>query len=351
MVYLNQQIQALKEAVLSGETLSYFAYWRISNKDVLNGVNIHLSGEEGMAAKGYADVPVDSSIIERIATKKAYKKGFHYSDNIYKLVGIGLASNENLQVKATIEQKFSSTSLRNKYFIAKYYNSFEEELTKNLPAEAIEPFDILLSVLHGASVSESVQKEILYLFSQTANDLIDLLLLEDIAKYYVAKTVTKELFINKPPYELVVGVLNNFDNAVRKITGARRKDHPSFAINDEYDVQDVLYVILKSIFPKLKDEDPTPRVGAKYNKIDLILRDQGILVEVKMIKKGDSNEKKFVEELKNDIQSYNKSQWLEHLICFVYDPFNKTKDKQNFYDLDGTQTIDENTFSVKVIVV
>ncbi len=116
------------------------------------------------------------------------------------------------------------------------------------------------------------------------------------------------------------------------------------------DVQDVLYVMLKSIFPTLKEEDPTPIVGAKSNKIDLIHREEGILIEVKMQKQSDSNERDFIEQLKNDIQSYRNSHWLRHLIFFVYDPLGKTKDAHNFYDLNGTQSINGTAFSVEIVL-
>jgi hypothetical protein len=116
-------------------------------------------------------------------------------------------------------------------------------------------------------------------------------------------------------------------------------------------VQDVLYVILKSIFPTLRDEDPIPKVGAKSTKIDLILRNEKILIEVKMIKAKDSNETHFIEQLKVDFESYHECQWLDKLFCFVYDPFKKTKDLSNFNDLNGERKKGNHSFDVELIVV
>ena len=91
-------------------------------------------------------------------------------------------------------------------------------------------------------------------------------------------------------------------------------------------------------------------MGSKYNKIDLIVREEGIMIEVKMIKEKDTNEKEFIEQLKNDIQSYYKYKFLKDLLIFVYDPQNKTRDVQNFYDLNGTQEIKDIRFNILVVI-
>ncbi|MBK8279492.1 MAG: hypothetical protein IPK94_04830 [Saprospiraceae bacterium] len=121
-------------------------------------------------------------------------------------------------------------------------------------------------------------------------------------------------------------------------------------MEDEYDVQDISYVILKSIFPNLREEDPIPKVGGKSTKIDLILREEKILIEVKMIKAKDSNETHFIEQLKADFESYHECKWLRKLFCFVYDPYKKTRDISNFNDLNGERTKGEHNFNVEVIV-
>jgi hypothetical protein len=91
-------------------------------------------------------------------------------------------------------------------------------------------------------------------------------------------------------------------------------------------------------------------VGAKSTKIDLILREEKVLIEVKMIKERDSNETEFIEQLKKDFESYHQCQWLEKLFCFVYDPNRKTRDLANFMDLNGERSKNGHSFSVEVIV-
>lgn len=148
--------------------------------------------------------------------------------------------------------------------------------------------------------------------------------------------------------QLAINTLENFGNAVKKITQNRRSDRAAFAINDEYDVQDLLYVVLKSIFPKLICEDAIPIYGSQSSKIDLMLREEGILLEVKILK-NKSDENKVIKQLKVDFESYHVCQWLKTLICFIYDPNNLVKDKQHFMALEGKRTKNEHNFDVKVV--
>ena len=52
-----------------------------------------------------------------------------------------------------------------------------------------------------------------------------------------------------------------------------------------------------------------------------------------MLKQKDNNEKNIIEQLKKDMFDYNQKE-VENLIIFVYDPFKKIKDKDNFRDFE-----------------
>lgn len=346
MVYLKEIIQKLREQTLKRGNLGTLAYLYISTPEELDSYPANrFAGAEEIAAFGYKGVIIDSEKIDR-EVQRSPVKGISFADNVFKLIGFQLASNRSLS--SYVERKYSNTSLKNKYFISKFEPSFQEKLASELNDES--SLGVLMSRLFDIDVPIDRVQDALSEYSLQANDPIDLIVLEDFYKKELATQITKTQYVNKSAKDLIIGALEEFSNGVIKITKDRRKDHQEFSINDEYDVQDLLYLIFKTIFPTLKEEDPTPRVGIKSNRIDLILREEGILIEVKMIKEKDSNEKKFIEELKVDIQSYYECKWLKHLICFVYDPFCKTRDKQNFFDLNGMQTIKDITFSVEVIV-
>lgn len=160
-------------------------------------------------------------------------------------------------------------------------------------------------------------------------------------------------FKTSEPNEFIItrNLLGEFSNSIQKIITNRRKGHVNFEINDEYDVQDLLYLILKATFPNLKDEDPIPKVGGKSTKIDLIIRKENILIEVKMLKKSDRDELKIIEELKIDFESYHECHWLKKLFCFIYDPYKRTRDKSNFNELSGIRKKGIHEYDVEIILV
>ena len=60
-----------------------------------------------------------------------------------------------------------------------------------------------------------------------------------------------------------------------------------------------------------------------------------------MIKDSDNNEKEFIKQIKIDIESYYRNN-PKYMIFFIYDPQNKTVNKNHFYDLQGnTRKVDE----------
>jgi hypothetical protein len=345
MVYLTEHIKRMK-AELAKNNLASLAYYYAREKDGLKTINLNdFIGQELTAAKGYLSVSVTEAEAKQV-NKPAYK-GVDISSTIYKLLGAYLAVPEALQKK--IEQKFNETTFRNQFLISQCVPEYQVKFQRNVNNDTGEESWIFRTISGQTPLSgEESGKIATYL--QDVSDVIDLMILEELQLKLIRLDIPANLLMNKSAHEIIIIMLNNFHNATRKMVQPRRKDHPSFAINDEYDVQDVLYVMLKSVFPALKEEDPTPRVGAKSNKIDLILREEGILIEVKMLKQSDSNERDFVEQLKNDIQSYRNSQWLRHLIFFVYDPFSKTKDAHNFYDLNGEQSINGTAFTIEVVL-
>ena len=69
-----------------------------------------------------------------------------------------------------------------------------------------------------------------------------------------------------------------------------------------------------------------------------------------MIKAKDKDENDFIKQLKIDFIDYAAWNELKDLIVFVYDPFNKTTNRNNFYSLEGQKTIRNVTYNVHIIV-
>lgn len=342
MVYLRTIIEENKVRVAQHRNIELAAYLFTSSSNLIGSYEFELTPDEEIALKGYQNTTVEINTIKRIVNKPSIK-GINALSNIYKLSGLYLSAKSELS--EIYKKKFEESDLKQKYFICKIEPSFKNLLEKEVE-NSILPISKIISTILGKSIAEKELNNALCEIVKSDIDSQTLIILEDLEK-----SILEIKYINLSSKDLVSHVLNNFSNSIQKIVKNRRKGHPNFPINDEYDVQDILYVILKSVFPNLRDEDPIPKVGAKSTKIDLILRDENILIEAKMLKESDKNETIFIEQLKMDVESYHQCAWLETLFCFVYDPYKRTKDILNFYDLNGTREKNGHKFNVEVIVV
>jgi hypothetical protein len=343
MVYLKEIIKQNKLKLLQYKNIELVAYLSITAPEELENFDIELSPEEEVSSNGYKKIAVELNKVHSIISKPPLK-GIDATSNIYKFAGLYLASKTELI--NTLKEKYYKGDLKQKYFLSKIEPFFVSQLKDEVKRMNNDSTSILVKLCLGIDdIPEPEINNAIFEITKKEFDIQAQILIED-----VDKSLLKIKFVNKSPEEVIKDVLYNFSNAVQKINKERRKGHLVFKIEDEYDVQDILYVILKSIFPNLRDEDPIPKVGASSTKIDLILREEKILIEVKMIKMKDSDEKKFIQELKIDFESYHECKWLNKLFCFIYDPYKKTKDNSNFYDLNGNRTKGEHNFNVELIV-
>ncbi len=345
MVYLREILRHNKAKLIQYKNIELAAYFYVQSFEELSNHAFELSPDEEIALIGYKKEFVEVSKVNSIISKPPVK-GFSATSNIYKFAGLYLSAKENLQQQ--LREKFEQSDLKQKYFLTKIEPTLKAQLQKEVLDLNNQSLAILIKTVF--DTDRVNEKEVnTALQSVTSNTEIDVqiqILLEDLES-----TLLSIRYNNKSAEEVVRDILNNFSNAIQKIIKNRRKDHPNFIIEDEYDVQDILYVILKSIFPNMRDEDAIGKVGAKTTKIDLIIREERILVEVKMIKENDSNETHFIEQLKVDFESYHECKWLSKLFCFVYDPYKKTRDISNFNDLNGDRIKGDHQFNVEVIVV
>ncbi len=344
MVYLREILKHNKAKLIQYKNIELAAYLFAQSFEELPNHSFELSPEEEVALIGYKKESIDVSKVVAIVSK-APIKGISATSNIYKFAGLYLSAKNDLSQQ--LKEKYQQSDLKQKYFLSKIEPSLKIQLSKEVLELNNDPLSILIKTVYNTNtvIEKELNSALQSITSATDIDVQSQILLEDIES-----TLLQTKFINKNADEVVRDVLNNFSNAIQKIINGRRLNHPDFKIEDEYDVQDISYVILKSIFPNLREEDPIPKVGGKSTKIDLILREEKILIEVKMIKAKDSNETHFIEQLKVDFESYHECKWLRKLFCFVYDPYKKTRDISNFNDLNGERTKGEHNFNVEVIV-
>lgn len=99
----------------------------------------------------------------------------------------------------------------------------------------------------------------------------------------------------------------------------RHGDRPTIEIDDEFDVQDLLHAVLRLHFEDIRPEEWTPSYAGSSSRMDFLLKDEKVVIEVKKTR-ASLNAKKLGEELIIDCARYEHHPDCDTLFCFVYDP-------------------------------
>lgn len=115
--------------------------------------------------------------------------------------------------------------------------------------------------------------------------------------------------------EHISKILSNFESAMERWTWKKGKQ---WKIEDEYDIQNILYLILRSFFEDTEYEDPTQKFGSGFSRLDLKIPSQDVIIEAKFARK-ESDFKKIEDEIKIDVIDYIKSTTYKKIVVFIYD--------------------------------
>lgn len=113
-------------------------------------------------------------------------------------------------------------------------------------------------------------------------------------------------------------LLVRFHTVARQLQ-RRHNDRETLLIKDEYDVQDLLHALLITVFDDVRPEESSPSYAGASSRIDFLLKNEEIVVEVKMTNRT-LRDKKVGEQLIIDIKRYQMHPNCKTLICFIYDP-------------------------------
>lgn len=113
-------------------------------------------------------------------------------------------------------------------------------------------------------------------------------------------------------------VCDRFHSVVRQLRD-RYNGRSTLEIEDEYDVQDLLHSLLILFFDDVRREEHTPSLAGSSARMDLMLKEEKIIIEVKKTRKG-LGEKEIGKQLIIDIAQYQKHPACETLVIFIYDP-------------------------------
>ena len=106
---------------------------------------------------------------------------------------------------------------------------------------------------------------------------------------------------------------------VAKQIRLRHDNRPALEVKDEYDVQDLFHALLFTAFDDVRKEESTPSYAGGASRIDFILKQDRIAVEIKKTRKGLAA-KELGEQLLIDLQKYKGHPDCQTLFCLVYDP-------------------------------
>lgn len=126
----------------------------------------------------------------------------------------------------------------------------------------------------------------------------------------------------------------------------RHAGRSTLEINDEYDVQDLLNSILRLHFDDVRPEEWTPSYAGGNNRMDFLLKEEEISIEVKMTREG-LKDKEVGEQLIIDIAKYKAHPQCKTLYCFVFDPGGYIRNPRG---LENDLTTDHDGLSVKVYI-
>ncbi|MGY0541367.1 PD-(D/E)XK nuclease domain-containing protein [Nocardioides sp. YJ-D4] len=138
--------------------------------------------------------------------------------------------------------------------------------------------------------------------------------------------------------------------AVNHLSRTARQGLSGLEFSAEEQVRDLLFCMLRGVFPDAQLEDPTEKQAGRSKRIDVVLRTISTVIELKFVR--ESNHGSIGDELRIDIESYPRHSAAKTLLCVVWDPNRALRDRHTLvHDLSGRRTRDGREFAVEVIVV
>jgi hypothetical protein len=105
---------------------------------------------------------------------------------------------------------------------------------------------------------------------------------------------------------------------VQRALGRRERRRPAPTFVDEYDDQYLMGSLLRIFFDDVRPEEWTPSYAGSSSRIDFVLNDFGLAIELKHTR-STLTDRELGEELIVDTVKYGAHDGIRHLICVVFD--------------------------------
>lgn len=148
----------------------------------------------------------------------------------------------------------------------------------------------------------------------------------------------------------ILDTLPRFHWSANLLEKHRRKNHPPFIINDEYDVQDLLFSYLLMTFDRVDVEDHGRKIAGVSTRSDIFLRDLKLIIEIKCFR-TDDNWSAMKQNIDSKVQTYLQNENYDFMIIFIYNPDLALKNTSMIEsELSTSQSINGKEFRVVAIV-
>lgn len=120
------------------------------------------------------------------------------------------------------------------------------------------------------------------------------------------------------PHVIIRTICERFHTVARQLR-TRHNNRPTLDVQDEYDAQDLMHALLKLHFHDVRPEEYTPSYAGKSSRMDFLLKDHDIVVELKHTR-NNLTDKDIGRQLLDDIGRYQAHPNCKTIFCFVYNP-------------------------------
>ncbi len=196
-----------------------------------------------------------------------------------------------------------SKSRQNSQYVGEYYYGKDYENWLSLATRFVEMnFPNDTDSMRFRQLAEKANGESISFFNKLISILYAFEKLQPIPNKPDVFSMIEQIIIN----------FNRFDTNIRRRHGNRS----SISINDEYDLQDAFYAILKLFINDIRPEDYVPSYAGSNSRVDYLLPEYGIIIELKMTNQH-LHDKEIGEQLIIDFDRYKQLNKCKHLICFT----------------------------------
>lgn len=166
------------------------------------------------------------------------------------------------------------------------------------------------------------------------------------AEYPWADKLDEDEVVKLDPAISIERICNRIPLVVRQLR-IRHDGREAHDVQDEYDLQDLLHSLLQLFFDDVRPEEHTPSYAGKAARMDFLLKEESIVIEAKMTRKG-LGAKEIGEQLIIDIARYREHPSCSTLFCLVYDPEHRVANPRG---LEADLSRSNDGLKVKVFVV